>query len=274
MTLIKTLKKRYVKLFTLGKKFSSQTFSDNLKKFLLNGIGLFVVVTFTFYVESVGDEYEKKERYKEIVSKIPESLRKSVNYSDEYLETSEYRISELKNILEKWETDNDSIFITAMNNEFYSPFTYFELIIEYAPPFIGMKMFESGDQEFKMLYPEISEEIEELIDGEKLNHILSGINKDEKELINKYTELVYSDFSQKLDISNLNDFKFWLYNREEIQSSVKLKYIVNKRLITIRDFLVPNVKNYKSEIIEKLKYFDSVNNSFKSEKYFLYWKIN
>ena len=274
MTLIKTLKKRYVKLFTLGKKFSSQTFSDNLKKFLLNGIGLFVVVTFTFYVESVGDEYEKKERYKEIVSKIPESLRKSVNYSDEYLETSEYRISELKDILEKWETDNDSIFITAMNNEFYSPFTYFELIIEYAPPFIGMKMFESGDQEFKMLYPEISEEIEELIDGEKLNHILSGINKDEKELINKYTELVYSDFSQKLDISNLNDFKFWLYNREEIQSSVKLKYLVNKRLIIIRDFLVPNVKNYKSEIIEKFKYFDSVNNSFKSEKYFLYWKIN
>lgn len=274
MTLIKTLKKRYVKLFTLGKKFSSQTFSDNLKKFLLNGIGLFVVVTFTFYVESVGDEYEKKERYKKIVSKIPESLRKSINYSDEYLETSEYRISELKNILEKWETDNDSIFITAMNNEFYSPFTYFELIIEYAPPFIGMKMFESGDQEFKMLYPEISEEIEELIDGEKLNHILSGINKDEKELINKYTELVYSDFSQKLDISNLNDFKFWLYNREEIQSSVKLKYLVNKRLIIIRDFLVPNVKNYKSEIIEKFKYFDSVNNSFKSEKYFLYWKIN
>lgn len=274
MTLIKTLKKRYVKLFTLGKKFSSQTFSDNLKKFLLNGIGLFVVVTFTFYVESVGDEYEKKERYKEIVSKIPERLRKSVNYSDEYLETSEYRISELKNILEKWEIDNDSIFITTMNNEFYSPFTYFELIIEYAPPFIGMKMFESGDQEFKMLYPEISEEIEKLTDGEKLNHILSGINKDEKELINKYTELVYSDFSQKLDISNLNDFKFWLYNREEIQSSVKLKYLVNKRLIIIRDFLVPNVKNYKSEIIEKFKYFDSVNNSFKSEKYFLYWKIN
>lgn len=274
MTLIKKLKKRYVKLFTLGKKFSSQTFSDNLKKFLLNGIGLFIVVTFTFYVESVGDEYEKKERYKEIVSKIPESLRKSVNYSDEYLETSEYRISELKNILEKWEIDNDSIFITTMNNEFYSPFTYFELIIEYAPPFIGMKMFESGDQEFKMLYPEISEEIEKLTDGEKLNHILSGINKDEKELINKYTELVYSDFSQKLDISNLNDFKFWVYNREEIQRSVKLKYIVNKRLIAIRDFLVPNVKNYKSEIIKNLKYFDSVNNSFKSEKYFLYWKIN
>jgi hypothetical protein len=46
--------KWYIKLFTLGSTFSSKTFSDNLKKFLLNGIGLFVVVTFTFYVENIG----------------------------------------------------------------------------------------------------------------------------------------------------------------------------------------------------------------------------
>ena len=58
MTLIKEPKKWFVKLFTLGKNFRSQTFSDNSKKFLLNAIGLFVVVTFTFYVESVGDDYE------------------------------------------------------------------------------------------------------------------------------------------------------------------------------------------------------------------------
>ena len=274
MSVIKEPKKWYVRLFTLGRNFSSQTFSDNFKKFLLNGIGLFIVVTFTFYVESVGNEYENKERYKEIVSKIPEGLRESIKYSDEYLKISEYRISELNNILEKWEIDNDSIFITTMNNEFYSPFTYFDLIIEYDPPFIGMKTFESGDQEFKMLYPEISEEIEKLTDGEKLNHILSGINKDEKELIGKFNELVYSDFSKRLDISNLNDFKFWVNNRKDIQRSIKLKYLVKKRLVKIRDFLVPNVKNYKSEIIKKLKYFDSVNNSFKNEKYFLYWKMN
>lgn len=269
-----TPKNWFFKLITTGKTFNSKTFFDKLKKYIFEFIGLFTVVTFSFYVESVGNEYENKERYKEIVSKIPEGLRESIKYSDEYLEISEYRISELNNILDKWEIDNDSIFITTINNEFYSPFTYFDLIIEYDPPFIGMKTFESGDQEFKMLYPEISEEIEKLTDGEKLNHILSGINKDEKELIGKFNELVYSDFSKKLDISNLNDFKFWVNNRKDIQRSVKLKYLVKKRLVKIRDFLVPNVKNYKSEIIKKLKYFDSINNSFKNEKYFLYWKIN
>ena len=45
MSVIKEPNKWYIKLFTLGKNFSSRTFSDNFKKFLLNGLGLFVVVT-------------------------------------------------------------------------------------------------------------------------------------------------------------------------------------------------------------------------------------
>ena len=49
MTVIKDPKKKYLRLFTLGKKFSSKTFSDNTKKLILNALALFVVVTFTFY---------------------------------------------------------------------------------------------------------------------------------------------------------------------------------------------------------------------------------
>ena len=59
MTLVKEPKRWFLKLFTSGKNFSSKTFPDNSKKLLLNAIALFVVVTFTFYVESVRDDYEK-----------------------------------------------------------------------------------------------------------------------------------------------------------------------------------------------------------------------
>jgi hypothetical protein len=74
MTVIKDPKKKYLKLFTLGKKFSSKTFSDNTKKLLLNALALFVVVTFTFYVESVGDNYENRQKYLDISKKILEEL--------------------------------------------------------------------------------------------------------------------------------------------------------------------------------------------------------
>ena len=70
MTVIKEPNKWYVKLFTLGRNFSTKTFSDNTKKFLLNAAGLFVVVTFTFYVESVGDDYENRQKYLDISKSI------------------------------------------------------------------------------------------------------------------------------------------------------------------------------------------------------------
>ena len=49
---------------------SIKTFSNNTKKFLLNAIALFIVVTFTFYVESVGDEYENRQKYLDNSKKI------------------------------------------------------------------------------------------------------------------------------------------------------------------------------------------------------------
>ena len=81
MSVINEPNKWYIKLFTLGKNFSSRTFSDNFKKFLLNGLGLFVVVTFTFYVENLGDEYETKQKYIEVVKEISYGMQNILDYS-------------------------------------------------------------------------------------------------------------------------------------------------------------------------------------------------
>ena len=66
----KNQKNWFVKLFTLLKNFGGKTFSNNTNKFLLNAIALFIVVTFTFYVESVGSEYENRQKYLDISKKI------------------------------------------------------------------------------------------------------------------------------------------------------------------------------------------------------------
>ena len=85
MSVIKEPKKWYIKLFTLGKNFSSRTFSDNTKKFLLNAVGLFIVVTFTFYVESVGDDYENRQKYLYISKSILAELYFISEYTDVYI---------------------------------------------------------------------------------------------------------------------------------------------------------------------------------------------
>lgn len=267
-------KNGFVKLFTLGKKFNKKTFSDNLKRYLLEFIGLFAAVTFSFYVESVGDEYEKKERYKEIVSTIPSKIEKSIQYSEEFLELSNEIVSTNNKIVENWEVDQDSIFIAQYEDiEYYSPLAYFFLIQEYSPPLLNFELFKSGDQEFKMLYKKVSDEINQLIDGSNLTNIV-GLVKEEKKLGNKYKDLIYQDLGTNYDISSIFKADFWVKNRRGIQQNYKLKYLVKERIRLLKDLTNPQVLNYKSFLEEKLIFFDSINRSFENEKYVLYWKIN
>ena len=117
MNVIKEPKKWYVKLFTLGKNFSSRTFSDNSKKFLLNAIGLFVVVTFTFYVESVGDDYENRQKYLDVSKDILEELYAMSSYTDFYLEQIDWVTEMYQKQYKRWEEDNDSIFIDFQEDD-------------------------------------------------------------------------------------------------------------------------------------------------------------
>lgn len=270
---MKKLNKWYIRIFTLGNKFNAKTFSDNFKRLMLNGIGLFIVVTFTFYVENKGDEYEKKQRYKQIISTIPTKINNSINYSNEYLEISNDMFSTYNNIIERWEVNNDSIFISKFNDEFYSPLAYFFLTQDYKPPLMNFELFKSGDQEFKMLYKQVSDEINEIIDGNKLKNIISILDE-EKNIVTNYNELIYEKLGNDYDISNIYNNSFWIDNRRKVQNTYKLKYLIKERARLLNDLINPRIMTYKSFLEKKLIYFDSVNESFNSEKYFLYWRIN
>ena len=274
MTKIEKPKNWFVKLFTFGNTFNSKNFSDNFKKYLIEFLGLFAVVTFSFYVESVGDEYEKKNRYKEIVSSIPIKIKKSIKYSEDFLELSNQISSTNKSILKKWNVNNDSIFITKFENkEYYPPLAYFFLTQEYDPPILDFDLFKSGDQEFKMLYTDISDEINQLIDGNQLNFILNIIEQ-QKQLTIKYKELIYEDFGSNYDITNLYGVNFWINNRKKFQKNYKFKFLVNEKTRLISDIINPQVNDYKIFLERKLSFFDSINRLFEKEKYFLYWKLN
>lgn len=274
MAKIQNPKNWFVKLFTFGKNFNSKNFSDNFKKYVFEFIGLFAAVTFSFYVESVGDEYEKKQRYKEIVSSIPSRIKKTINYSNQYLELSNEMNSSYEKVIENWKVNSDSIFILKYNEiDFYPPLAYYFLVQDYNPPLLNFELFKSGDQEFKMLYKQVSIEINELIDGNKLNNIIS-IKDQERNLAEKYNELIYEELGTDFDISNVFTTNFWINNRRDIQENYKLKFLIKERIRLTKEIIDPRITSYKSFLEKKSIYFDSINKSFLEEQYFLYWRIN
>ena len=280
MTLIKEPKKWYVKLFTLGKNFSSRTFSDNSKKFLLNAIGLFVVVTFTFYVENLGDEYETKKKYVELVKDINSGLENILKYSKVYREQIDWVAELYTDQYNKWEIDNDSIFIDFQEDDeepdgkyYFAPMAMFDLYDPFNPPILGFEVFKSGNQDFKMVDNFTTSIISDIMEGYDLKYLEENTNQNEKKIVEEY-QIILKKWTGKIDVTTKNDNQFWIQNRKFIQNDNELKYLLYRRMELWTYVIGEQVDNYTKNVENDQRLLDSMINIFDNEKYFLYWKIN
>jgi len=281
MNVIKKPKKWYVKLFTLGDKFSSQTFSDNTKKFSLNAIGLFVVVTFTFYVESVGDEYKNRQKYSDISKKILNELYLISDYTDVYISQTDNLLPMYEKQIDRWDNNNDSIFIDYFKNKnapngkyYYAPLGLFTNTKVYNPPRIEYKTFSKGTQDFFLINPEISNRIFELYEGSDIQYLSEETAKNEEKYINQFTDRIENKWIEDLPSVDIESKEFWIKNRKYVQNDKFLKHLFKKRYDLWR-YIVKDQLSYQNEIIKKeIKSLDSVIQRMNDEIYFFYWKID
>ena len=280
MTLIKDPKKWYVKLFTFGKNFSSRTFSDNSKKFLLNAIGLFVVVTFTFYVESVGDDYENRQKYLDVAEAVLGELYRHQVYVDGYIEQTNWVTDMYQKQYDRWEVDNDSIFIDFMEDEeepdgkyYFAPLSFFNLQNPFNPQSLGFEIFKSGNQDFKMVDPLTTSVITDIMEGTDLEYLKKNSNQDERIIVEEY-EILLKKWAGKIDVTLKDENEFWIKNRIFIQNDKELKYLLFKRMNLWEYSIREQVQEYIKNVENDQRILDSMINIFENEKYFLYWKIN
>jgi len=281
MAKIEKPKNLLLRLFTLGKSFSTKTFSDNTKKFFLNGLGLFIVVTFTFYVENLGEEYETRMKYIDNVKTISAGLESVISYSNEYKEQVDWVAEMYQKQYDKWEIDSDSIFLDYMEDSeepdgiwYYSPLAFFNNRDSFNPPHIGFEIFESGNQDFKLVDPFITSKISEINKGADLIYLKKNTNDVEEKMINQYSEILKKWARENIDITKIMDNEFWIENRKYIQKDFELKYILQKRTELWQESITYQLDGYIKIVERDKKILDSVIKIYNQEKYFLYWRAN
>ena len=260
---------------------SIKTFSNNTKKFLLNAIALFIVVTFTFYVESVGDEYENRQKYLDISKKILSELYLVSEYTDQYISDTDFVLPMYEKQYDIWDTDNDSIFIDFFINEnvpggkfYFAPLSLFPNTKAYNPPRAEFKIFSKGTQDFFLINPEISNRIFELYEGSDIQYLSEDTEKNEGKYIDQFINRIESKWVEDLPWVNIDSKEFWIENRKYIQNDKFLKHLLKKRNDLWR-FIVKDQLSYQNEIIKKeIKSLDSVIQRMNDELYFFYWKID
>ena len=281
MTLIKDPKKWYVKLFTFGKNFSSRTFSDNSKKFLLNAIGLFVVVTFTFYVESVGEDYENRQKYLDVAEAVLGELYRHQVYVDGYIEQTNWVTDMYQKQYDRWEVDNDSIFIDFMEDEeepdgkyYFAPMGMYTNRDPFDPPRTYFSTFSRGNQDFFLINPEISNRIFELYDGSGLKYLIENTGKNEELYVNQFVDRIANKWVNDLPWVDVDYNEFWIENRKYIQNDKFIKYNLYKRIDLWEWSVKEQLSMYNKAVLDDIKSLDSVIQQMGNEKYFLYWKID
>ena len=271
----------FIKQLTLVKNFSGKAVSNNTKTYLLNAIALFIVVTFTFYVESVGNDYKNRQKYLDISKNILNELYLISDYTDEYISQTNSILPLYKKQYERWDIDNDSVFIDFFENEnapgskfYYVPLGLFKNTKPYNPPRLAYKTFSKGTQDFFLINTEISNRIFELYDGSDIQYLFEGTGKNEEKYINQFIDRIENKWIKDLPSVDLDSKDFWIENRKYIQNDKFIKNILKKRN-DLWNFSVKEQLSYQNELIKKdIKSLDSVIKRMDNEKYFLYWKLD
>jgi hypothetical protein len=275
MTVIKEPKKWYVRLFTLGKKFSSQTFSDNTKKFLLNAFGLFIVVTFTFYTESVGEDFEMRNEYIEVSKTISKELDSILSYTDEYTENLKWASDLFSEQYKRWDEDSDSVFVEYNEDfeDYIAPMSMLGLRNPFVPQNLEYQIFKKGSLEFLLINQNISTRIIDLYEGVELSYLKENTGRIEDKFTDEYSNIL-KKWLDDLDYVDIDDIDFWVKNSRYIQKDKQLKNVLYTRLDLWEWQVFDQLDFYKNALVKNKNNLDSLIKEMEDEKYFFYWKID
>ena len=264
-----------MKIFTVGNRFSVRDFYDRLKKYAVEGIGIFMVISFSFYVENKGGEYEMTKSYLEMLHAFKKDILETKNYADNFMsnlkeEGQIYRVQ-----LDKWNVDNDSVFITSFKDEdgkyFYPPIAYFNNYNPFIPSKRGQKIFEMGGVDFELLNNSVSESINEFYD-KTLYYLEENSTSYEKKYIQDFEDRIVKVWSSDIGNIELTKNQFWIDNRRYIQKD-KVLYNLIKFRLGLWDEELYQLEVIVDDLNSTLEKVETVIQEMEDEVYFVYWKL-
>ncbi len=270
----------FVRLFTLGDRFDIKDFYDRLKKSTVEFIILVFGVTVSFGIEQQGGESDNRADAIENLENLREEVDKMIAYTDEYIEENKWVSEMYRKQYDRWELDNDSIFIDFQEDEdepdgkyYFPPMAYYTNRNPFEPPRVNFDAIKL-DGTFRLLPKEVGLEMTTIYDGTELKYLIENTTKIEERYVIQFVDRVGNKWVYELDEVNLLDNNFWIKNRKYIQNDKLLHYNLFKRLELWEDQVAFQLEDYKNALVKSTKMLDSVLAVRESEFEFIWWVLN
>jgi len=261
----------FIRLFTVGERFSLRDFYDRLKKGFVEFLIVFFGVLVSFSVEKQGGEFDDRGNNIDNLVGLRNELIEMQEYTLEYIETNEWVTELYREQYNRWEQDNDSIFIVyGEEQEFhFAPMAYYTNRDPFNPPRVVYDAIKL-DGTFRFLGSKIGRLVNDNYDGTFLKYLMINTDKEEKTYIEEFTHRLAHQWVFDLEKIDIEDNDFWVENRRYIQKDRFIKYNLFKRLelwLQINEQL----NTYNDLLTKNIEVLDSVINEKEDEWTLIWW---
>jgi len=270
----------FLKLITLGDRFDIKDFWDRVKKSIVEFVILVFGVTVSFGIEQQGGESDNRHDGIENLTNLREEVEKIIAYTDAYIEQVDW-VSELyQKQYNRWEMDNDSIFIDWQPDEeepdgkyYFSPMGMYVNRDPFDPPRVNFDAIKL-DGTFRLMPKEVGLKMTEIYDGTELRYLIENTGKNEERYVNQFIDQIANKWVYDLPWVDVDYNEFWIENRKYIQNDKFIKYNLYKRLDLWQYSVKDQLQVYRNSLIESTKLLDSVIAVRDSEFEFIWWVLN
>ena len=270
----------FLRLITLGDRFDIKDFWDRVKKSIVEFVILVFGVTVSFGIEQQGGDSDSRAQGIENLENLREEIGKMIIYTDEYLNDINWVTEMYHKQYNRWEEDNDSIFIDFMEDEeepdgkyYFSPMGLYTQRDPFDPPRVNFDAIKL-DGTFRLMPKEVGLMITEIYDGTELKYLIENTGKNEDRYVQQFIDRIANKWVYDLPYINVDYNRFWIENRKYIQNDKFIKYNLYKRLDLWEWSVKEQLNNYKKTLVEGTKMLDSVIAVRDSEIEIIWWVLN
>jgi len=270
----------FLRLITLGDRFDIKDFWDRVKKSAVEFIILVFGVTVSFGIEQQGGVSDNRNDGIENLENLREEIDKMIIYTDKYIETVDWVTELYQKQYNRWDKDNDSVFIDFQEDDeepdgkyHFSPMGMYTNRDPFNPPRVNFDAIKL-DGTFRLMPKEVGLMMTDIYDGTELRYLIENTGKNEERYVQQFVERIANKWVYDLPWVDVDYNEFWIENRKYIQEDKFIKYNLYKRIDLWEYSVKEQLQNYKTSLNEGAKMLDSVIAVRNSEFELIWWVLN
>ena len=261
----------FMRIITLGDRFSVQDFYDRIKKGFVEFLIVFFGVLVSFGVESQGEDFGDRESNIDNLVGLRNEMQDIHSYTEDYIYENQWTIAQYKLLYDQWEDDNENVFILLdqVDEEPYSPLSFYNNYNPFNPPRVVYESIKL-DGTFRFLGSEVGRFVNDTYDGTDLKYLILNTDREEKVYVDQFEARVANKWIYELEEVDLYEVDFWIKNRKFIQRDRFLRYNLFKRLV-LWGQIAEQLEEYDGALQNNIRRLDSVIKVKEDQFTFIYW---